>query len=62
MPARYDHRFQLVLTPVEREAFAAAAERVGESLSAWIRRACRERALRDRTRDLDLLPPRRRTK
>lgn len=50
MPAARDHRLQLVLTPAEREAFTSAAEGSGESLSAWLRRAARERIAREKRR------------
>jgi uncharacterized protein (DUF1778 family) len=44
-------RLQLVLTPEERAAWDAAALAAGESLSVWIRRACREQARRERLRE-----------
>jgi hypothetical protein len=36
-------RVQVLLEPEERERFARAADRCGESLSSWLRRAGRER-------------------
>ena len=47
MPAPRDNRLQLLLTDEERKQFDAAADRNGESLSAWLRRAGRERVLRE---------------
>ena len=40
-------RLEIRLTDLERTHFAASAERSGESLAAWLRRAGRERILRE---------------
>jgi len=40
-------RVQVLLEPSERERFARAADRCGESLSSWLRRAGRERVDRE---------------
>ena len=47
---------QLLLTEEERRMFAAAAETRGETLSAWLRRAGREKILREEGRRLGLRP------
>ena len=52
-------RLHILLTNEEREIFSAQAEAAGESLGAWLRRAGRERALRDEGRRIGLLPQRR---
>ena len=47
-------RLHILLTDEERTVFTAQAEAAGESLGAWLRRAGRERALRDEGRRIGL--------
>ena len=46
--AERSSRLAMLLTPDERDQFEAAAKDSGETLSAWLRRAGRERLQRDR--------------
>ena len=47
-------RLEIRLTDLEREHFAASADRSGESLAAWLRRAGRERIQREEGRWIGL--------
>lgn len=56
-------RLQMLLTAEERTVFEGAAQALGETLSAWMRGACRQRALREKGIALGLVEaPRRRRK
>lgn len=46
-PEQRTNRLNMLLTQAERRAWDAAAKASGESLSAWVRRAARERMQRD---------------
>lgn len=45
-------RIQIVLDPTEREAYRRAASREGLTLSAWLRRAARERLRKAESRPI----------
>lgn len=63
MAASRDNRIQIRLTDEERDLFSAASDRAGESLSVWLRRAGRERLIREKMADMGVIPfavPRRR--
>lgn len=55
-------RLFVLLTAEERIVFEAAAQTNGETLSAWIRTAARQRALREKGMELGMLEDTRKRK
>lgn len=49
------NRLQMLLTAEERLVFEASAQALGETLSGWMRGACRQRALREKGMELGMI-------